>query len=266
MHTEAQNMKNLALITGASSGIGEAFARKLASQGFNLIIIARRKKRLQQLADELIRKYSIEIEILSADLAKDQEIEKIEQRIKKSNDITMLINNAGFGTRGYFADVDLTKIVNMINVHIVTSTRLIRAVLPQMIERNKGTIINVSSIVADVPATGRVVYAASKAYLNSISRSLQAEMKEKKLDIKIQALMPGSTRTGFFSTEEYGNRGISNDHIRFTKSPEEVVEGSLALLTKDEVVVIPDPENRKVHSLMVQEGKTWLEAVKIVFK
>ena len=259
------NKEKYVLITGASSGIGEAFARKLASQGYNIIIIARRKNKLKQLAEELKKHYSVKVEVLSADLSEEQEIAKIEKRIMESNDIFMLINNAGFGTRGHFENVDPIKIINMINVHVVASTRLARAILPQMIERNQGTIINVSTVVSDIPAPRRVIYAATKAYLNSFSKSLQAELKEKNLDIKIQALLPGLTKTDFFSTEEYSFQGISDQIIKYAITPEEVVEASLASLAEDEVIVFPDPENLKIYSLMVNEGKTWEEAVKIVF-
>jgi hypothetical protein len=130
-------MKKYALVTGASSGIGEAFARKLASQKYNLIIITRRKKRLQDLATELEKKYSILVEVLSADLTKENEVLMVERKIADFNNISLLINNAGFGTNGAFIDVDINKSVNMINLHIIASTRLIKGVLPQMIAQKK---------------------------------------------------------------------------------------------------------------------------------
>lgn len=262
---EKESDQNFALITGASSGIGEAFTRKLASQGYNLIIVARRKERLQLLAAELQEKYSIQVEVLPADLTKEEDLEIIEKRIMISNDISMLINNAGFNTRGDFVEVNINKSINMINLHIVASIRLIKSILPQMIERNNGVIINVSSTVADVPAPRRVMYAATKAFLNSFSRSLKSEMKKKNIKINIKAITPGFTNTGFFSTKEFNYRGISDEYLKYAKSPEEAVDDMLATLAKEEVIVIADPKTRKIHSLMINEGKSWEEAAKIVF-
>jgi short-subunit dehydrogenase len=249
--------KEFALITEASSGLGEALARKLASQGYNLIIVARSKDRLQSLASELGEKHSIQVEVLPADLALEQDLARVANRIRAANAISMLINNAGFGTRGDFAQVDIEKSINMINVHVVASTRLTQAVLPQMIERNRGTIVNISSGVADVPASGRVVYAATKAYLNSFSQSLQAEMEDKDINVRTKAITPGFTNTGCFSTEEFGHQGISDEYLRYAKSPEKVAEDVLASLTREEAIVTADAKTRETHSLMVNEGKPW---------
>jgi len=255
----------VALVTGTSSGIGEAFARLLASQGYNLFIVARREEQLQQLSHELENKYSIKGESISLDLSKENDIVTLEKRITESNKISMLINNAGFGTRGVFVDVDINKSVNMIKVHIIASIRLIKAVLPQMIERNSGTIINVSTLTADFPNPGYVVYTATKAFLNSFSKTLQLELKEKNLNITVQSLCPGLTKTNFFSTEEW-NLESADDFFDEYKamSPERVVEESLTSLSKGTVVVIPGSKNRQIHSLMTKEGKSWREATKIV--
>ncbi len=256
--------KNFALITGASSGIGEAFARKLASQGYNLIIIARRKKRLQSLAAELQEKHSIRIEVLAADLTMEQDISKIEKKIAELNDISILVNNAGFGTRGYFAEVDITKSVNMIKVHIITSTRLTKAVLPQMIKQNSGAIINLGTLAVGLPNPGVTVYTATKSYLSNFSKSLQSEMNKKDLNIKIQVLCPGLTQTDFFNTEELGYQTLDSEDEYDIQLPDEVVEESLASLTKEGVIVVPGSKNRKIRSLMVKEGKSWDEAAKVV--
>ncbi|MGC9777833.1 MAG: SDR family oxidoreductase [Candidatus Heimdallarchaeota archaeon] len=257
--------KNFALITGASSGIGEAFARKLASQGYNLIIVARRKKRLQLLAAELQEKHSIHIEVFPADLTKEQDLTKIEKKIAEFTNISMLVNNAGFGTRGSFAEVDITKSVNMIKVHIIASTRLTKAVLPQMINQNKGVIINLGTLAVGLPNPGVTVYTATKSYLTNFSESLQAEMNGKNLDIKIQILCPGLTQTDFFNTEEYGYQTLDDEDEFDVQSADEVVEESLASLTKEAVVVVPGSKNREILSLMSNEGKSWDEAATIVF-
>ena len=260
-----KNMQSIALITGASSGIGEAFARKLASQGFGLILVARRKDRLEKLSNEFKKSYSIPVEVLPADLSKEEDVIEIEKRVAEVSNISILVNNAGFGTRGHFAEVDIKKSVDMIHVHIVASTRLTRAILPQMIKRNEGVIINVSTLVSEIPAPYRVVYVATKSYLNSLSRSLQAEIREKGLAIKVRAILPGLTETEFFSTEEYGYSGIGNDWRKYVRPSEEVVESTLDSLAGDEVIVFPDARNRELYYLMVDEGKTWEEAASIVF-
>lgn len=259
------NKKNFALITGASSGIGEAFARKLASQGYNLIINARRKKRLQLLAAELQEKHSIQVEVLPADLTKEQDLLKIERKIAEFTTISMLVNNAGFGTRDFFDEVDITKSVNMIKVHIIASTRLTKAVLPQMIDQNKGVIINVATLVAGFPNPRVTVYTATKSYLTNFSESLQAEMNKKNLDIKIQALCPGLTQTDFFNTEEYGYQTLDDEDEFNVQSVDEVVEESLASLAQEGVIVFPGSKNREILSLMSNEGKSWHDAAAIVF-
>ncbi len=253
------------LITGASSGIGEAFARKLASQGYNLITVARGEERLQLLATDLRAKHAIRVEVLPADVAREQDLAKVEERIAVSDDISILINNAGFGTRGDFAEVDINKSVSMIKVHIVASTRLTRAVLPQMIERNAGTIINVGTLAVGLPNPGVTVYTATKSYLTNLSKSLQSEMKDRGLDIRIQALCPGLTNTSFFDTEEFGYQTLDSEDEYDVQSPEEVVEESLASLATGAVIVIPGSKNREIRSLMANEGKSWEEAARIAF-
>jgi short-subunit dehydrogenase len=253
------------LITGASSGIGAAFARELASRGQSIIVVARREERLRSLSAKLEEEHAVHVEVLPADLAREESLARVERRIEESDDISMLINNAGFGTNGNFAQVDVTRSVDMITVHVTATIRLTRAVLPQMIARNCGAIVNVSSNIADVPGPGRAVYAATKAFLNSFSTSLQAEMQNQGLDIRVRAIVPGLTLTEFYSTEEFGCRGLGGEPLRYARPPERVANASLASLEKDEVIAFIDAENRDIYTLMVNEGKTWLEAARIVF-
>ncbi|MCG3256822.1 MAG: SDR family NAD(P)-dependent oxidoreductase, partial [Candidatus Heimdallarchaeota archaeon] len=138
--------KPFAVITGASSGIGEAFALGLALMGFNLMIIARRENKLQEIAKELRDKQDIDVLVIKADLSKIEDIDMVYEKLRETENITLLINNAGFGVSGSFIESDLTKQIDMINVHNIASFQFCKAVLPQMIERNTGTIINVSSI------------------------------------------------------------------------------------------------------------------------
>jgi len=182
-------------ITGASSGIGAAYARRLAAGGKNLFLIARRGDRLEALAEELRRSHAATTEVLVADLTKPADIKRVEKRIQQIEPLDMLINNVGFGTLGLFSEIDLAKHLDMINLHVIASTRLCRAALPGMIARNSGTIINVSSAGAFMPTQGNVTYCATKSFLVTFSEALQRELVG--TSVKIQALCPGFIQTSF---------------------------------------------------------------------
>ena len=191
---------SLAVITGASSGIGLAFARKLASEGYHLIITARRKERLDEIAHELQEKYGKVIEVISADLSKLEDIEMVSQKIQESKNLEILVNNAGYGLPGKFVDNDPVKQQDMLMVHNVASFQLCRSAVPIMLKNDKGTIINVASISGLMVKFGNVTYNATKSFLIVLSQSLQEELKYS--NIKIQALCPGMTRSEFHNTEE----------------------------------------------------------------
>ncbi|GAB4517718.1 MAG: SDR family oxidoreductase [Anaerolineae bacterium] len=227
-----------ALITGASSGIGAAYAQQLAAQGYNLILTARREDRLLELAAELQTRHAINVRIVAADLAAEDGIQAVERVIRETPHLTMLINNAGFGNHGQFTEIELHKILDMITVHITASVRLIHAALPGMLARNTGSIINVSSVAAFSHGGGSPGYSASKAYLNVFSINLQAELK--RTGIRVQALCPGFTIT------EFHDREIAGGHFRRADYPDwmwmhadDVVAESLAALKTKKVIVIP---------------------------
>ncbi len=234
-----------ALITGASSGIGEAFARKLALLGYDLVLVARRKERLDAIAGELEEKHPVTVEVLPGDLSKDDDISRIEQRIEALDTLAMLVNNAGFGTRGAFADVDLRKSLAMIQVHVTASTRLARAALPGMITRRKGTLINVGSPSAFIPLSGNAIYSATKAYLIAFSECLDLEVQD--AGIKVQALCPGFTYSGFHDTDEYEGMNRSKIPNVLWMSAEETVEQSLNALDSRKVVFVPGLVNRLMY-------------------
>ncbi|HET8854075.1 MAG TPA: SDR family NAD(P)-dependent oxidoreductase [Ktedonobacteraceae bacterium] len=154
-----------ALITGASSGIGAAFAHKLAASQYDLVLVARRKERLTSLAAELHQQFHIDAEVLVADLARPSDVERIEQRIGELGDLDLLVNNAGFGTPGTFVEIPLERHLEMMAVHVLASVRLCHAALPGVIARGQGAIINLSSIGAFMPKPGNETYCATKAYL-----------------------------------------------------------------------------------------------------
>jgi len=223
-----------ALITGASSGIGAAYARRLARANYNLILVARREERLKALAEELEQAYTIKADVLTADLSNPEDIEKVVQRIHETKHLAILINNAGFGTSGNFAKSDPEQQNSMIRVHALAPARLTRAALPVMLSQNYGAIVNVSSIAAFVPMPNSVNYCATKAYLATFSEALHQELLE--TGVRVQALCPGFTRTEFQDHADIDDKRIPGF---MWMTPEAVVAHSLQDLQRDRVISVP---------------------------
>jgi uncharacterized protein len=222
-----------AVITGATSGIGRAFADRLARDGYDLVLVARDAERLDQLADKLRSQQGVEVEVLVADLAWPEKREAVEARLADdTRPVDLLVNNAGRGVGASFLDstVDTEEAVFEVNAHAVL--RLTKAVLPGMVERRRGAVINVSSIAAWVP---RGSYSASKAYVLSLSRSAALEVAP--YGVVVQALCPGMTHTEFHA------RSGSDAERRIPGflwlSAERVVDESLAALAARRTVCIP---------------------------
>jgi len=180
-----------ALITGATAGIGESFSRLLAAKGFNLVLVARDLPRLTERAAALEVNYKIETKIIQADLATDAGCQRIESFVTE-NEVEVLINNAGFGINKSFLVSDMKTEQEMFDVLVRTPMRIMHAILPKMIERDSGTLINVSSVAAWI-AGG--TYSASKSYLTVLSESLHTELAN--TNVKVSVLAPGFTRTEF---------------------------------------------------------------------
>ncbi len=167
-----------ALITGASSGLGAEFAQQLAAKGYNLLLVARREERLKTIASTLMQKYPITVEVFKTDLADEKDFIRLEQKILQSQPIDMLVNNAGFATVGRFTDVDSAKHNAMIRVHVDAPVRLSRLVLPSMIARDQGAIINVASVAAFFPSPRNSVYCAGKIFLVVFTEALHEELRK----------------------------------------------------------------------------------------
>ena len=199
----------IALVTGATAGIGEAFTRLLAENGFDLILVARDKKRLQERSNFLTKKYRIKVEILAADLSKPLEVAKVAKRLASvKNPVEVLINNAGFGIKDSFLVSDLADEIKLIDVLAKAPMQLMHAVLPNMVARNSGTIINVSSVASFI-AGG--TYSAAKSYLTVHTESLHTELSKRADNkIKISALCPGFTRTEFHQRGKMKMSGLPN--------------------------------------------------------
>ena len=233
-----------AVITGASSGIGEAFARRLAAEGFDLTLVARREDRLRALAGELAAAHGITADVLAADLALDEDIARVARAVESQPDLVLLINNAGFGTRGTFTEVPLERHLDMIRVHDIASVALSWSAVKGMVERGAGAVINVSSIAAFFPSGGGSTYTATKVYLNNFSEALAAELHGS--GVKVQALCPGFTYSEFHDAPEY----VGFDRGQIPKAlwmpAGDVVAESLAALAGDRVIVVPGRQYRGI--------------------
>jgi short-subunit dehydrogenase len=234
----------MALITGASSGIGAAFARRLAADGYDLTLVARREERLAVLAGELGEHYGAVVQCLLADLSESAALEQVEQRVAALPELDLLINNAGFGTRGSFAESDVRRQSQMIQLHVVASTRLTHAALPGMVARRHGGIINVASLAAFIALPGDAVYNATKAYLVSFSRTLREELKG--TGVRVQALCPGFTRTELHSAQGLPESELARVPAMLWLRAEEVVGASLRSLGRNQAICVPGWKNRVI--------------------
>jgi len=221
----------LAVVTGASSGIGAVFARTLAARGHDLILVARRKDRLEQLAAEL-RTAS---EIVQADLGDANDLALVERRIAE-RPVDLLVNNAGFGSMGRFVEAPLDGQDAMHRVHVIATMRLSHAALPGMIARRQGGIINVSSVAAFTQNPGSVSYCATKAWINSFTEGLYLELKSIDSPVTVQALCPGYTYTEFHDVIGWKR---SNAPKWSWMPAETVVEASLEGLARGRLFVVP---------------------------
>jgi len=195
-----------ALVTGATAGIGESFTRLLAEKGYDLVLVARDKKRLQERAGFLEKKFKISTEVLVADLSIPVQLAKVEKRLSNPKaPIDVLINNAGFGLKDSFLDSDIDAESNLLDVLVAAPLRLTHSVLPQMKERNSGVVINVSSVASFI-AGG--TYSAAKSYLTVFSESLHTELRKTK--VHIHALCPGFTHTEFHARGKMKMTGLPN--------------------------------------------------------
>jgi short-subunit dehydrogenase len=228
-----------ALITGASAGIGRELARQLASRAQTLVLVARREDRLNELRKELLnRNPQLNVHTRVVDLSEKKQIEELIAWLEQNKiDIDFLINNAGLGDVGPFATSPVQRNDEMLQVNIVALTTLTRAMLPRMISRKRGAILNVSSSAGFLPIPEFNVYAATKAYVNSFTESLRAELRES--GITVTALCPGPVHTEFQTMAQRPGGKPDDAPLPVYVSVEQVVRDALAAIEADKPLVIP---------------------------
>ncbi|MEK7222189.1 MAG: SDR family oxidoreductase [Nitrospirota bacterium] len=235
----------LALITGASRGIGESYARQLAARGYALHLVARDAGRLARLAGDLRTRHGVAVEEIVLDLAQADAAEQlyVDVRGRRTEPVDLLVNNAGFGLYGEFADQPMPKIQDMLALHLVTFTKLFRLFLPEMRERRCGAIINVSSVAGLMPLPYLSLYAATKAFMVSLGDGVGCEAA--KYGVVVQTCCPGRTETDFHETagvKAYRAPGGE-------QTADDVVAESLAALDRGRSLVITGRRNRVLAGL-----------------
>ncbi|MGF7131641.1 short-subunit dehydrogenase [Paraburkholderia sp. EB58] len=226
--------KGTALITGASSGIGAIYADRLARRGYDLILVARNRERLDQLADRLTTATGRSIEVVAADLGNKADVRRIEEILRTDSSITMLVNNAGIGGAGPLLVSNVDTMESMIELNVTALTRLTYAIAPAFVARGTGTIINIASIVAVAPEVLNGVYGGTKAFVLAFSQSLHHELAAK--GIRVHAVLPGATRTEFW---DIAGQPVENLPQSIVMSADDLVDAALAGLDLGELATVP---------------------------
>jgi short-subunit dehydrogenase len=226
----------LAAVTGASAGIGTVFARALAARGYDLLLIARRRDRLEALAAE------IGGEVMVADLTSDTDMHRVEARLREAENLELLVNNAGFGAGGAFAKVDLAPQDAMLRLHIIATLRLTHAALGGMVARRKGGIINVSSVASFVTSPGAICYGTTKTWINGFTEGLYLELKSMDSPVRVQSLCPGFVYSEFHDVSGADRTKLAP--AAWWLNAESVVRESLEGLDRGKLYVIPSVRYR----------------------
>lgn len=233
----------VALITGASSGIGAIFAQRLAERGFDLVLVARREARLRSLGERLQSRHGTTTRSVAADLTDDRDIRVVEQLLASDQTISMLVNNAGISRVGPVAGLSEDHTLSQIELNVVAPVRLIRAALPGMLSRGAGAIVNVGSALAVHGYPGASIYSGTKAFLLMYSRGLQAEVEG--TGVQVQVVLPATV-----ATELYDSAGLSLSDIPADQvmAAEDMVDAALAGFDRKEQVTLPSVDDAELWS------------------
>jgi hypothetical protein len=237
----------LALVTGASAGIGAAYAYRLAAEGYDLVLVARRVDRLKDLAAALANRHGVDAQPLAADLTRDDELRAVEDRIAQEERLEFLLNNAGFGGTGRFYESPLEHVAAMHRLHVMATLRLAHAALRKMTARGKGAVVNVSSVASFVARPGSVSYHATKAWMNAFTEGLYLELKQARSPVRVQALCPGYTLTEFHNVLGVDRKFVA---ASLWTPVEKVVDASLEGLKRNKPFVVPGWRYKFIVSLL----------------
>ena len=226
--------KGIAVITGASSGIGAVYADRLATRGYDLILIARRADKLEQVAERVRLKTGRTVELFQADLTDELDLARVEVLLKETPGITLLVNNAGLGGALKLIESDVDKMSSMISLNVTALTRLTYAVVPQFIARRAGSIVNIGSIVAINPEALNGVYGGTKAFVLAFSQNLRNELEG--TGVKVQVVMPGATATDFW---DVSGKPLDELPTGIVMSSGDLVDAALIGLDRGEFATIP---------------------------
>lgn len=223
-----------ALITGASSGIGALYADRLARRGYDLILVARNRQKLDRLADDITTRTGRAVEVFTADLGDAASLATVEDKLRQDASITLLVNNAGIGTHTPLLQSDVARMTEMISLNVTAPTRLAYAAVPGFVARGRGAIINIASVVAIAPETLNGVYGASKAFVLAFSQSLRHELAAQ--GVQVQAVLPGATATDFWALG-----GLPVEHLpsHIVMRADDLVDAALVGFDRQEAVTIP---------------------------
>ena len=237
---------NRALVTGASSGIGEVIARRLAAEGTDLVVVARDRKRLEALAKELTAGHGVEVEVVRADLSRKAGVASVVERLQDETAVVdFLVNNAGFGTYGPFVELDPDEESREIEVNCQALVRLCHAAAPDMVRRRHGTILNVSSLASRAATPNNAVYAATKAFVSHFSEALHEELRQS--DVTVTVIEPGFTRTEFQVRAGLTQDAGMPDFV--WQTAEEVAEAAIEGARAGKALVVPGTHNRVAAGL-----------------
>lgn len=229
-----KNELGTAVITGASSGIGAIYADRLARRGYDLILVARNRERLNALASTITTATGRSVEVLAADLSNTDDLAQVENKLKLDSSISLLLNNAGIGTHTSLLSSDVDRMTQMVVLNVTALTRLTYAAVPGFVARGQGSVINIASVVAIAPEQLNGVYGGSKAFVLAFSQSLHHELSDK--GVQVQVVLPGATATAFWETG-----GLALEHLdaKIVMSAENMVDTALIGFDNKELVTVP---------------------------